>query len=88
MARPQCDKTLVSVKSDVVIEVNQMGVNHTIYDGGHSCLVWIRNWATNVESVLYFCNANCTDKNAFNPLMLGPKIWKSKGWMACCGHPH
>jgi len=39
MARPQCDKTLVSVKSDVVIEVSQMGVNHAGHGGGHSRLV-------------------------------------------------
>jgi hypothetical protein len=34
-----CDKTLLSVKSDVVIEVKPMGVNHTIYGGGHARLV-------------------------------------------------
>jgi hypothetical protein len=39
MARPHCDKTFVSVKSDVVIEVSQMGVNHTVHGGGHSRLV-------------------------------------------------
>jgi hypothetical protein len=56
-----------------------MGVNHTIYGGGHSRLVWRGIRLQNMESVLYFCNAHCTEKNAFNPLILGTQNLKNQG---------
>jgi hypothetical protein len=57
-----------------------MGVNHIIYGGGHSRLVWqgIR-LQKHMESVLYFCNAHCTEKNAFNTLILGTQNLKNQG---------